>query len=450
MDVLEIKNLNKTYKLYDRNIFDRFSDTFLPGKKKRFKDFHALKDINLTVKKGEILGIIGRNGAGKSTLLKVITGISQPSSGSVKVEGRIVALLELGGGFNPEYTGRENIYFNCALQGMTKEEIDSVYGEIVEFSELGEFIDVPVKTYSSGMRARLGFATSINIDPDILILDEVLSVGDELFRRKCFDRIKNLFDMGKTVIYVSHSLGSVKQLCSRAIFLHKGEMLISGTPEIVINQYYKLLRDGTDQKSEQVILGQIRRLQSDGNLLEKREEEIENRNLSDRLISVQSSADYKKAFFSEGFISKSRRIEKRKDIDIFAYSLKTIEGEKVNHLIWGEQYKFSFKAKFNEQVENLRFGIILYNEKNVEISSMFQPSAFVEPLLINMGEEKNFETLFSSFLSKGLYGIRLVVREIGENGEHPVSIISDAIIFKCSGKTSESGLVTLFDNGALF
>ncbi len=240
--VINLTDVSKTYYLYDRNFVDRFKDTFLPGKKKRYRQFDALKNISLSVNRGEILGIIGGNGAGKSTLLKIISGITQPTSGDVNVSGRIIPLLELGGGFNPEYTGRENIYFYCSLMGLHKEEIDLIYDEIVDFSEIIDFIDVPLKKYSSGMKARLAFSVSINIDPDILILDEVLAVGDQKFRKKCFSRMDQIFKSGKTILFVSHDVASIKRICTKAVLLNKGSLVAIDSTDCIVKMYNELLK----------------------------------------------------------------------------------------------------------------------------------------------------------------------------------------------------------------
>lgn len=207
----------------------------------RFQEFWALKDINFELKKGERLGILGFNGAGKSTLLKVIAGVLKPTEGSVITKGKIVPLLELGAGFDAQYTGAENIYLYGAVLGYTKEFINEKYDEIVEFSELGDFINVPIKNYSSGMKARLGFSIATVVDPEILILDEVLSVGDAKFRKKSENKIKEMFDKGVTVLFVSHSLEQVNRLCDKAILLEHGKIIAQGSVKDVSKIYKEKL-----------------------------------------------------------------------------------------------------------------------------------------------------------------------------------------------------------------
>jgi len=233
---IEVRDLSKVYYLYDKPS-DRIRETFSIRKKKYSKEHYALKNINLKINKGESIGIVGTNGSGKSTLLKLVTGVMTPTTGTIKTDGKIAALLELGAGFSPEYTGRENIYLYGSVLGYTKEFLDEKFDEIVDFSELGEFIEVPIKNYSSGMKSRLGFSIATIVEPDILILDEVLSVGDKKFRTKSEKKIMSMFDNGVTVLFVSHSLEQVKRLCDRAIILDSGRLVASGPVDKVARIY---------------------------------------------------------------------------------------------------------------------------------------------------------------------------------------------------------------------
>ncbi len=229
---------------------DNLKEYFIKFIKKEltYQEFWALKDVTFDVKRGEHLGIVGLNGAGKSTLLKVIAGVLKPTEGSVKTKGKIVPLLELGAGFDKQYTGAENIYLYGSLLGYSKEFITSKFDEIVEFSELGEFIEVPVKNYSSGMRARLGFSIATLVKPDILILDEVLSVGDAQFRKKSEAKIQSMFDQGVTVLFVSHSLEQVKRICDKAIMLEHGTVIAHGDVMDVANIYNEKLQQKKQKK----------------------------------------------------------------------------------------------------------------------------------------------------------------------------------------------------------
>lgn len=215
----------------------------IKGEKIRFNEFWALKNVSFELKKGDRLGILGLNGAGKSTLLKVIAGVYKPTKGNVERYGHIAPMIELGAGFDPNYTGRENIFLYGSVLGFSREFLESKYDEILEFSELGEFIDVPIKNYSSGMRARLGFSIATIVEPEILILDEVLSVGDAKFRRKCERKMKTMFDHGVTVLFVSHSLEQVKRLCNKAILLEHGQLIAQGDIDQVAEVYERKLNE---------------------------------------------------------------------------------------------------------------------------------------------------------------------------------------------------------------
>ncbi len=238
---IKIEHISKTYQLYDKPQ-DRLREALHIGRGKRcHQEYEALRDVDLEIQVGETVGIIGTNGSGKSTLLKIITGVLQASGGTVAVNGRVSALLELGAGFNMEYTGIENVYLNGTMTGFSKEEIDQKLDAILEFADIGEFVSQPVKTYSSGMFVRLAFAVAINIDPEILIVDEALSVGDVFFQAKCYKKFEEFKKQGKTILIVSHDLGSVSKYCDRVMVLNKGQKLAEGKPKKMIDLYKKLL-----------------------------------------------------------------------------------------------------------------------------------------------------------------------------------------------------------------
>lgn len=237
---IEVKNMTKTFKIY----YDKAStlkERLVFWNKKSSEVRTVLENINLQINKGETVALIGTNGSGKSTLLKLMTRIIYPTSGTVVTRGKLTSLLELGAGFHPDFTGRENIYFNASIFGLTRKEIDNRINEIIEFSELQEFIDNPVRTYSSGMYMRLAFSVAINVDAEILLIDEILAVGDQHFQDKCFDKLKEFKnDKNKTIVIVSHSLDSVKMLCNRAIWIYDGKVRMDGKPEEVIKNYLEI------------------------------------------------------------------------------------------------------------------------------------------------------------------------------------------------------------------
>lgn len=246
---IKVNDVSKLYKLYDKPI-DRLKESLGLSKAKNYKEHYALHNVNFDVKRGECVGIIGTNGAGKSTILKIITGVLNPTSGQVDIDGRISALLELGAGFNMEYTGIENVYLNGTMIGFTKEEIDAKLDEILEFADIGDFVNQPVKTYSSGMFVRLAFAVAINIDPEILIVDEALSVGDVFFQLKCFKKFEEFKKRGKTILFVSHDLSSIEKYCDKAILLDHGKNVAEGKPIDIINKYKKIMTGMTVEEME--------------------------------------------------------------------------------------------------------------------------------------------------------------------------------------------------------
>lgn len=246
---IKVEKVSKLYKLYEKPS-DRIKESLGFSKKKLYKEHFALNNISFDVQKGECVGIIGTNGAGKSTILKIITGVLNPTSGKVDINGRISALLELGAGFNSEYTGMENIFLNGMMLGFAKEEIEAKLDSILSFADIGDFINQPVKTYSSGMFVRLAFAVAINIEPEILIVDEALSVGDVFFQTKCYRKFDEFKEMGKTILFVSHDLGSINKYCDRAILLNKGEKYAEGSPKEIIDLYKKILVDDSVEESK--------------------------------------------------------------------------------------------------------------------------------------------------------------------------------------------------------
>ncbi|OKZ81754.1 MAG: teichoic acid ABC transporter ATP-binding protein [Clostridium sp. CAG:12237_41] len=247
---IEVRDLSKVYYLYDKPS-DRIRETFSIRKKKYSKEHYALKNINLKINKGESIGIVGTNGSGKSTLLKLVTGVVTPTTGTIKTDGKIAALLELGAGFNPEYTGIENIYLNGTMMGYTEEEMKKRVPDIIEFADIGEFINQPVKSYSSGMFARLAFAVSINVEPDILIVDEALSVGDIRFQVKCIDKMRELQESGTTILFVTHAIEQIKRFCTRAIWIKNGELIEDGEASQVVDLYDNFMKYG-EKKIEKV------------------------------------------------------------------------------------------------------------------------------------------------------------------------------------------------------
>ena len=254
-NAIEVRNMSKQFKVdYDKA--NTLKDKMLFWKKSHVEVHQVLKNINMNVRKGETVALIGTNGSGKSTLLKLMTKIIFPNKGTIETNGKLTSLLELGAGFHPDFTGRENIYFNASIFGLTRKEIDARIQDIIDFSELGEFIDHPVRTYSSGMYMRLAFSVAINVDAEILLIDEILAVGDQHFQEKCYRKLKELKDSDKTIVIVTHSLDVVKELCDRAVWIYKGELRLDGDPIYVIDEYLKQVAiDHKEEKKKAIIEG---------------------------------------------------------------------------------------------------------------------------------------------------------------------------------------------------
>lgn len=350
---IRVKNVTKMYKLFDRNR-DRFIDAFGLSKKKHYKEHYALRNLSFDVKKGETVGLIGTNGAGKSTILKIITGVLQPTSGSLEINGRISALLELGAGFNMEYTGIENVYLSGTMMGYTREETTKKLKEIVNFADIGDFINQPVKTYSSGMFVRLAFAVAINIDPEILIVDEALSVGDAFFQAKCYRKFNEIREAGKTVVFVSHDLSSIARYCDRVILLDHGRKVSEGNPKDMIDLYKKILVHQVDVDA--VIRGETDAL---GRSLD---EEKENSNLVK--TDYKTSSGWKDSFT----INPALNEYGDGSAEIIDFGIWDSEGNLNNTIDKGTKFTVRSKVKFNREIEDPIFTFTIKNKQGVAIS----------------------------------------------------------------------------------
>lgn len=343
---IQVKNLEKAYKLYNKSS-DRLKETLGLGRKKRHTEHYALKGVDLTIHQGETVGIIGTNGSGKSTILKIITGVLNPTGGEVMVNGRISALLELGAGFNMEYNGIENIYLNGTMIGFSEKEIEEKMNDILEFADIGEYVYQPVKTYSSGMFVRLAFAVAINIEPEILIVDEALSVGDVFFQAKCYHKFEEFKSMGKTIVFVSHDLSSISKYCDRVVLLNQGVKLGEGEPkemidiykQVLVGQYPDNLHDGERLLDDE----QIREAAAGKSGAAGTTEPIDT-NVNPELLEYGS----KKAVITEYFITDHNdkrssailkgdsfhihmKVEMAEDIaaPVFAFTIKDIKGTEI-------------------------------------------------------------------------------------------------------------------------
>lgn len=376
--VITVTNLSKHYHLYSKPE-DRLKQMVLPKLKRMIgqkeSDYYALfkavEDVSFTIGRGETVGIIGRNGSGKSTLLQLICGTLQATSGASDVKGRIAALLELGAGFNPEFTGRENAYMNGAILGLSRAEVDTRFKDIEAFAEIGEFIDQPSKTYSSGMYVRLAFAVAIHSDPDILVVDEALSVGDEAFQRKCFARIEELQAKGATILFVSHAADTIIDLCDRAILLDQGEMLLSGKPKMVVGHYQRLMN--LTGEAAETARASIRRLnEQSANEVTGEEKDAQDKGEKDKDVSGAKSplgaAADDPSWFDPGLTSKSAIAYERNGAEIKNVRILNGGGQRVNNLAVGQKYTFTYDIHFDQPRDTLLFGFTFKTVNGVDLA----------------------------------------------------------------------------------
>jgi len=403
---IEVKNLTKMYKLYDKNS-DRLKDALGLGKNKLYKEHLALNNVNMTIKKGETIGIIGTNGSGKSTILKIITGVLSPTSGEVNVNGHISALLELGAGFNMEYNGIDNIYLNGMMIGFTEEEIERRMAAILDFADIGEYVYQPVKTYSSGMFVRLAFAVAINIDPEILIVDEALSVGDVFFQAKCYHKFEEFKKQGKTILFVSHDLSSISKYCDRAILLNQGVMLGEGTPKKMIDIY------------KQVLVGQyplpkndFHSLLDDDSIREAASKDVEaaDKRIGEK-IDVKNHDTGKSS--PEPSQKKEEVTDKSQNPDLLEYGDGSAEitsfyitdnkNTQTTAVIKGTEFTIHMHVKFMKDIQAPIFAFTFKNILGIEITgtnSMVE-KAFLDP--VKAGDEKDVTFTQKMMLQGGEY-----------------------------------------------
>ncbi|CAN5529562.1 ABC transporter ATP-binding protein [soil metagenome] len=383
---VSLKGISKKYRISpDRS--SRLSEVLSFGKVKRSHEFWALQDVNLDVEPGATLGVLGRNGAGKSTLLSIISGVLQPTTGEVEVNGRLAAIFGLGTGFNPLFTGRENAMLSGLILGIEHEEMLERFDDIEAFAEIGEFMDQPIKTYSSGMRSRLGFAVAVNVKPDVLVLDEALSAGDSAFKRKAIQRMYDLRDSGTTVLFVSHSMGMVKRFCTEAVLIHKGKVVTSGGPEEVVDHYQEVLASSQEQKG-------VKTSERDRQL----DYEIEHEDEDDMPASRNTPATNGKT------TEKVRRVTG--EAEILGLELLDENREPVDTLPSGASLTVRVNVRYEEAVEDSTLGITLRSKRaGLEV---FSTDTALEGVLLggkDAGEQATVEFTFGVPLKSGAYSV---------------------------------------------
>lgn len=361
---IRISGLSKHYLIFERPE-DRLKQMLVPRlqrllgvtPKRYFKPFSAVQDVSFEVKRGETVGIIGRNGSGKSTLLQIICGTLLPSAGTVDVNGRIAALLELGAGFNPEFTGRENVFVKASILGLSHAETEARFDDIARFADIGMFIDQPVKTYSSGMFVRLAFATAINVDPDILVVDEALAVGDEAFQRKCYARIEEIKSRGATILFVSHGAQTIVQLCDRALLMDRGELILEGRPKTVVSQYQRLIYSPVE-RVESIRAEILAHLDYDGFAVT---EEAKETDVPSRAVDLTAET------FDSALVSHSKIVYPENGALISDVHILNASGERVNTLVHGQNYRYRYHCRILRDMSTTVFSMLLKTMEGLEL-----------------------------------------------------------------------------------
>jgi lipopolysaccharide transport system ATP-binding protein len=431
-----VENVGKCYHVYEKNI-DRLKQALILGKRKLYREFWALRDISFEVKKGETLGIVGANGSGKSTLLQLMFGVLQPTVGKIKVEGRVGGLLELGAGFNPEETGRSNVLINASILGVTPEQMPALFEKIASFADIGDFLDQPVKVYSSGMGVRLGFALQISVPADVLIIDEALAVGDELFQRKCYAALEKFRNDGGTVVFVSHAAGSVKQMCRRAIFLDHGQMIQRGKCKTVVDNYQKFLYMREPEKS-----------QFRSELLATDVVPVDEPIAVDPLASLNphapkvklltNDASYEQgvdrdpppADYEEGLATQSASYYQPIGAVISNPRIETLDGQKVNLLNPRERYRYCYKVEFNAFAREIVFGWLVKSTSGLELGGGAHDCSDGYIPSVKPGDVYEVSFEFTASLFPGIYYLNCGVSGTMDDYDGFLHRVIDAVAFR--------------------
>jgi len=422
---IKVENLSKCYQIYDQPRH-RLMQMLWRGHKQFYREFWALKDVSFEIRKGETVGIIGSNGCGKSTLLQLVCGTQFPTYGRVQTWGRIAALLELGAGFNPDFSGHENIYLNASLLGLTEREINACYDEIVAFAGIGDFIHQPISTYSSGMVVRLAFAVQVQIQPDILVIDEALAVGDEAFQRKCFQRLEELKAQGVSVLFVSHDAGAVVQICDRVIMIHGGLKLLDGSPKPVVSLYQKLLFASPEARSN--IIEEIR----SGDCLPP------DRAAEEEKPTGNEIAVYDPTLVNPDFIEYSGR-----GASISHVRLVDRDDVRVNILTQGKKYKLLYQADFSMAANRVAFGMMIKTISGLEIGGASTDPVGQGDFSAMPHDCVQVEIEFTCSLNPGTYFMNTGIMGETDNERTYLARRIDALIFRVQPVTPmrSTGLV---------
>ncbi len=434
---IKVAGLSKSYNIYNKPA-DRLKQAVVPrvfpllGKPVPvyYREFWALRDVSLEVKKGETVGIIGRNGSGKSTLLQMICKTLTPTSGTIETKGRITALLELGSGFNPEFTGRENVFLNGAILGLSKEEVEDRFDAIAAFADIGDFIEQPVKFYSSGMTVRLAFAVQAMVDPDILVVDEALAVGDEMFQRKCFRRINELKSIGTSILLVSHSGQQIIELCDRALLLEQGQRLLFADPLTVVRAYQKMIFANPD---EQARLAQEFKALGDGNVT--RVDPVPDDHGEEDMPPHVETKDLipKTDFFENGMIPQTTEFQPVRGARIDSVKIYNQAGRKVNNLLAGNEYDFVIDGVSLRDFNAINIRVLIHSKRGNPVTGVFHPGSN-KHISIMSGQKFCFTVRMKMNLMPDTYFVTVSVWADSE--QTPLHRVVDMIMFGILPKTN--------------
>ncbi len=415
--MIEVTDVTKVYKLYDKPI-DRLKESMSLSHKNYHRDFYALNHISFDVKKGEAVGIIGTNGSGKSTMLKIITGVLTPTAGSIKTQGTVCALLELGAGFNQDYTGIENIYMNGTMMGFTREEMDAKLQDILDFADIGDFVYQPVKSYSSGMFVRLAFALYISVDPDVLIVDEALSVGDVFFQAKCYHRMDELKQKGTTILMVTHDLGSVMKYCDRVLLLNKGERIAEGKPGEMVDLYKKILA-GQYSGNEDFVDKQDFGVDSVGGEAVKLRED--NAGGAKAVDTPEETAAQEPEGLMQAQLTLNPSVQHYGNgkAEIYDFGILDQKGKVTNVVLKGEYFSIKEKIRFHAPVESPIFTFTIKDKRGADLTgtnTMFEGEDIAP---VKAGDEYTCTFRQKMTLQGGEYLLSMSCTGF-EQGEHTV------------------------------
>jgi lipopolysaccharide transport system ATP-binding protein len=438
---LRVGGLSKRYEIYAQPA-DRLKQMILPRVQRAvhrparnyFSAFWAVRNVGFDVRKGETVGIVGRNGSGKSTLLQMICGTLHPTLGTIAVNGRVAALLELGAGFNPEFTGRESVRLSGLLYGLSEQELDARFDAILDFAGIGDFIDQPIKTYSSGMYVRLAFSVAINVAPDVLVVDEALSVGDEASQRKCFARIDAIRDAGATILFVSHATGTIIELCDRAILLDEGEMIADGSPKFVVSRYHKLLYAPADKAV--AVREAIRRESLEGDVgaalppIRPWKRCGPSHGMPATVNGAAARQVGEAAYFDDALAPLSTVRYPSRGASISAPRIETRMGRQVNVLSPGGEYVYTYDVAFDAAAVGVRLGMMIKTITGLELGGAATAPNPAGGVPVSAGQRLQARFRFRAMLAPGVYFMNAGVTAAEPEGETFLDRIIDVLMFR--------------------